>query len=445
MRLSVAQLYSLLSPRARNVYINPDSGVPEDQGDGLDPVDAEAAMRLKKAAAAGNAVEVHSLIQDRVDVDQRFARGLTALHFAALNNRTDVVRTLLYCEANTEAESLDEGQVTPLNIAEAEGHEEVMQLLRDQPPAPGPYLRRYLGPSAILALLLLNASLGLFLARAEWQLSLGAPAPTAIDVHDVPLWKMGVALGLAALCGASLVLVCILDPGTVQRREVAYVHHLRGLPETELALMSPEHFAFLHDGYRADHYRWCRSCELWRPRNVSHCAECRRCFWRFDHHCHAVGNCIGARNHRFFALMLLSGAAAWMLAVIEIGRRLERHHLLSDFTFEALPRWQYVLALLYIAAGLAGSLLIGFGGAVHAVFLVFNINTKMYLRPKEDDVKRVWNTPGELAQLCLMPLALREFGDKGGPRPLPPTCLDPPTSTWPGDLVHGMVSRGSGL
>merc|ERR1712232_952782 len=80
----------------------------------------------------------------------------------------------------------------------------------------------------------------------------------------------------------------------------------------------------------ADIYRWCHSCEIWRPPNVSHCSQCRRCFWRFDHHCMVIGNCVAAYNHRFFALMLVSGTMAWMVGLVTVAERFYLHGALSS-------------------------------------------------------------------------------------------------------------------
>lgn len=51
-------------------------------------------------------------------------------------------------------------------------------------------------------------------------------------------------------------------------------------------------------------YRWCGSCQMWRPPRCSHCRTCERCFLRYDHHCPWIGNCVAAHNHRFFAAFL---------------------------------------------------------------------------------------------------------------------------------------------
>jgi hypothetical protein len=53
-------------------------------------------------------------------------------------------------------------------------------------------------------------------------------------------------------------------------------------------------------------FRYCSTCNIFRPPRSKHCNSCNVCVDHFDHHCPWVGNCIGARNHRFFFLFLAS-------------------------------------------------------------------------------------------------------------------------------------------
>jgi palmitoyltransferase ZDHHC9/14/18 len=53
-------------------------------------------------------------------------------------------------------------------------------------------------------------------------------------------------------------------------------------------------------------YRYCSTCNIFRPPRSKHCNSCNVCVDHFDHHCPWVGNCIGARNHRYFFLFLVS-------------------------------------------------------------------------------------------------------------------------------------------
>lgn len=73
----------------------------------------------------------------------------------------------------------------------------------------------------------------------------------------------------------------------------------------------------------------CPECEVIRTSRSRHCNICNRCVNRFDHHCPWINNCVGAGNHGWFylyilstllyasSLMIMSGQSLYYLMVIK--------------------------------------------------------------------------------------------------------------------------------
>ncbi|KAJ7305533.1 DHHC palmitoyltransferase-domain-containing protein [Mycena albidolilacea] len=47
-------------------------------------------------------------------------------------------------------------------------------------------------------------------------------------------------------------------------------------------------------------HRYCTRCSIVKPYRAHHCRVCGTCILKFDHHCPWIGQCVGARNHKFF-------------------------------------------------------------------------------------------------------------------------------------------------
>mmetsp|Transcript_38867 Transcript_38867/g.49622 ORF Transcript_38867/g.49622 Transcript_38867/m.49622 type:complete len:421 (+) Transcript_38867:89-1351(+) len=53
-------------------------------------------------------------------------------------------------------------------------------------------------------------------------------------------------------------------------------------------------------------YRYCETCNVYRPPRAKHCHACDNCVAEFDHHCPWVGNCVAGRNYHYFVRFVFS-------------------------------------------------------------------------------------------------------------------------------------------
>jgi hypothetical protein len=56
----------------------------------------------------------------------------------------------------------------------------------------------------------------------------------------------------------------------------------------------------------ANEWKYCETCNIYRPPRSKHCQSCHNCVEEFDHHCPWTGNCIAKRNYRYFLRFLVS-------------------------------------------------------------------------------------------------------------------------------------------
>ena len=115
--------------------------------------------------------------------------------------------------------------------------------------------------------------------------------------------------------------------------------------------------------------RDCTLCACRVNKNSLHCRYCDKCILRFDHHCHFLNTCIGARNYRWFVCALVSGCFYFIL-----------HSILSWFTFSLYIRHREALSVAYgevlgvsdaSGAALASCIISAIYGSIDALFAFF--------------------------------------------------------------------------
>ena len=156
-------------------------------------------------------------------------------------------------------------------------HGPMVDPLRHGRAVPMPFVRyqRTFGPFIIIVLILFSFAIGYL--QLEQPLEEDRAVVTLILLRYVAQ-----PVGMLAIVDL-LLLRFVLDPGDPSRLK----------PDASFAQ--------------------CNICQVLRPPGSHHCRECDACVVGFDHHCLALGRCIGAGNRKPFVLLLALGAFAWSL------------------------------------------------------------------------------------------------------------------------------------
>ena len=97
----------------------------------------------------------------------------------------------------------------------------------------------------------------------------------------------------------------------------------------------------------------CAKCGLPKAERTHHCSQCKMCYFRFDHHCPVIGNCVALKNMKAFMLfMFYSG----ILFIIMMGSFFLYYNRKESRMFDFL--W-----LICVVGVIMTLYLFGFGGS----------------------------------------------------------------------------------
>ena len=63
------------------------------------------------------------------------------------------------------------------------------------------------------------------------------------------------------------------------------------------------------------HFRYCDSCNIYRPQRTIHCYGCNNCILELDHHCRWLGTCVGIRNYMYDITVFIISSLSLVLQI----------------------------------------------------------------------------------------------------------------------------------
>ncbi|XP_068525232.1 palmitoyltransferase ZDHHC17 isoform X2 [Anas acuta] len=301
-------------------------------------IDDYSTWDIVKATQYGIYERCRELVEAGYDVRQPDKENVTLLHWAAINNRIDLVKYYISKGAIVDQLGGDLNS-TPLHWATRQGHlSMVVQLMKygadpsliDGEGCSCIHLAAQFGHTSIVAYLIAKGQdvdmmdqngmtplmwaayrthrsffdhsmhsalpLGIYLATKFWMyVTWFFWFWNDLNFFFIHLPFLANSVALFYNFGKSWK----SDPGIIKATEEQKKKTIVELAETGSLDLSI----------------FCSTCLIRKPVRSKHCGVCNRCIAKFDHHCPWVGNCVGAGNHRYFMgyLFFLLFMICWMI------------------------------------------------------------------------------------------------------------------------------------
>ena len=173
----------------------------------------------------------------------------------------------------------------------------------------------------------LSISNSLLLLPAFFLFKDVAPYVSESKTHIYGIYLVGIFMLFVTFY--NLWMTALTEPGILPRNEP----HIRAELPSNANTVGPNSWKF------------CETCNIYRPPRSKHCTSCQNCVEVFDHHCPWTGNCVAKRNYKYFYCFIIFVTAFSVYAVALCTIVLIKNYFKHDGNVEFLIENPFALAV----------------------------------------------------------------------------------------------------
>lgn len=166
----------------------------------------------------------------------------------------------------------------------------------------------------------------------------------------------------------------------------------------------------------------CQVCKTHVQEDTKHCWNCEKCVLHFDHHCKWLNNCIGRKNYKYFASLLLVFEGLSM-SYFSTASIICKGIMEEDSIYESIENMNQPIAAYFVSAIII-AVLTGIAGFIDGQLILFHLflfltrqTTYEYIKKKRNRVQPLTSEKKRQVKGNRIEMELEEIYEPYDPNP----------------------------